>query len=170
LFRLYDRLTARLAALAAWLFVATGAMLVYEVVARYGFTAPTIWAEELSRLGLVWGTYLAAAWLLRERQHIRITLLVDRLPAGARRGAEIFSLGVVALLSAVAAWLGAGIAAESISRGSTTGTMLDLPMVVTEASIPVGFALLGLQALIEIVRLAAGEPLPAGPTGSGGAH
>lgn len=170
MFRFYDRLTATLAGLAAWLFVATGAMLVYEVVARYVFTAPTIWAEELSRLGLVWGTYLAAAWLLRERQHIRITLLVERLPVRLRRWAEAFSLAVIAVLCAVATWLGAGIAAESVTRGSTTGSMLNLPMVVTEASIPVGFALLGIQALLEIVRLAAGAPLPAGATDGGGRH
>jgi TRAP-type C4-dicarboxylate transport system permease small subunit len=31
--------------------------------------------------------------------------------------------------------------------------MLDVPAVATEAAIPVGFALLGLQALIEMARV-----------------
>ena len=56
--RLIDRLSGLLARIAAWAFFATGLMLGWEVVARYFFTAPTIWAEELSRLFLVWGCFV----------------------------------------------------------------------------------------------------------------
>ncbi|MEO1092033.1 MAG: TRAP transporter small permease [Pseudomonadota bacterium] len=159
--QLYDRFTDLAAWLAAWLYVAAGAMLGYEVAARYLFTAPTIWAEELSRFCLVWGTFLAAAALLAKRQHIRIGLVVDRLPMAFRRVAEALSLGFVALLSAVIVWHGSGIAFDSFERGRTAGTMLDLPMWWGEAAAPVGFAMLGVQAVIELAKLARGAPLPA---------
>ena len=159
--RFYDRLTDSFATVAAWLFVVTGLMLIYEVIARYVFISPTIWAEELSRFILIWATFLAAAALLRNRQHIRITIVTDKLPALLRRGLEIFSMGAVAILSFVIVWHGSGIAYQSFERGRTAGTLLDLPMWWTEASIPLGFLLLGLQALIETFRLLKGEPLPA---------
>jgi TRAP-type C4-dicarboxylate transport system permease small subunit len=46
----------------------------------------------------------------------------------------------------------------------TTLTMLDVPAVLTEAAIPVGFTLLGLQALLEMVRVwREGAPPPTAP-------
>ena len=42
----FEGLTLKLAWLAAWLFVLSGIMLSYEVVARYFFLAPTKWAAE----------------------------------------------------------------------------------------------------------------------------
>ena len=39
-------------------------MLPYEVIARYFFIRPTIWAAELSQLCLIWGSMLALAHVL----------------------------------------------------------------------------------------------------------
>ena len=163
---LYDRLTATAAWAAAWLFFLCGVVLCYEVTARYLFVAPTKWAEELARLFLVWGTFLAAAHLLRRRQHIRISIVTDRLPETPRRAAALVSLLAIAVLSAVCVWYGGEIAFDSFERGRTTGSLMNLPTVWTEASVPLGFALLGLQALIEAGRLLAGQPEPTGA----GAH
>ena len=46
----------------ACLLAATGAMLTYEVIARYFFIKPTIWAAELSQMCLIWGCLLAMGW------------------------------------------------------------------------------------------------------------
>ena len=156
LFKLVDRLTAAFAAVAAWLFVAAGAMLVVEVVARYVFVAPTVWAAELSLLCLIWATYLAAAALLRQRRHITITAVTQRLPQGWRRVTEALSLAVVLIVCLAAVWYGADIALDSLQRGRTTGSMLNLPAWATEASIPIGFTLIALQALVELARLGLG--------------
>lgn len=156
LFKLVDRLTAAFAVVAAWLFVAAGAMLVFEVVARYVFVAPTVWAAELSLLCLIWATYLAAAALLRQRGHITITAVTQRLPEGWRCAAEALSLVVVLIVCVAAVWYGADIALDSLQRGRTTGSMLNLPAWATEASIPIGFFLIALQAVVELARLALG--------------
>lgn len=156
----YDRFTRWAAWLAAWLYVATGAMLAYEVTARYIFTAPTIWAEELARFCLVWGTFLGAAALLAQRKHIRIGLVVDRLPERLRRWSEAVSLAFVATVSAVIVWHGSTIAYDSFQRGRTAGSMLDLPMWWSEAAAPLGFLMLGVQALVELIRLWRGETIP----------
>ena len=87
-------------------------------------------------------------------------LVADRLPPRARRLAEMFALAFVALISAVIVWHGSGIAFDSFERGRTAGTLLDLPMWWSEAAAPLGFLLLGLQAVVEIVKLARGAPLP----------
>ncbi len=154
---LFDRLTLALAWAAAALFAATGAMLTYEVIARYFFTAPTIWAAELSQLCLIWGSLIAMAWALGAKRHIAVDALALLLPPRARARAEAAAMLAVAAFAAVVAWHGWAIFADSWERGRTTGSMLDLPAWVGELSVPVGFALLCLQALIEMRRALRGR-------------
>ncbi len=159
-----DRLSGLLARLSAWAFFLVGLMICYEVALRYFFNAPTVWAEEMSRFVQLWATYLAAAWALRHRQLIRIGLVIDRLSASTRRWLELFSLLVIAVFSGIAVWYGTWIAWDSVVQSRTTSTMLDVPAVLTEAAIPVGFTLLAVQALSEMVRVwRAGAPQPAAP-------
>ncbi|MEO1226010.1 MAG: TRAP transporter small permease subunit [Pseudomonadota bacterium] len=70
--------------------------------------------------------------------------------------AEALSLVVVLIVCMAAVWYGADIALDSLQRGRTTGSMLNLPAWATEASIPIGFALIALQALVELARLGLG--------------
>lgn len=157
----FSHLTRALAWIAAVLFVATGAMLTYEVVARYFFTAPTIWAAELSQLCLIWGSLIAMAWALGARRHIAVDAVAQLLPPGVARITEMLAMAAVAGFSAVTAVYGWRIFWDSFERGRTTGSMLDLPSWLTELAIPVGFALLFVQALIEIARVAReGVPRP----------
>ena len=125
-------------------------MLTYEVSARYLFVAPTIWAAELSQLSLIWGSMIGMPWLLKTNQHIAVDALTVRLGKKARRVCQILAMSAVAVFSVVVAWKGSEIFLESFERGRTTGSMLDLPTWTSELAIPVGFALLFVQALIEL--------------------
>ncbi len=152
----FDRLVRALAWLAAVAFTAAGLMLTYEVVARYFFVRPTIWAAELSQLCLIWGCLLGMPWLLSARRHIAVDAVIRLLPETARNWIEAAAMLLVAAFSAVVAWQGWGIFRDSFERGRTTGSMLDLPSWVVELAVPVGFALLFVQALIETLRSARG--------------
>ena len=149
-----DRVGIVCSRLAGWLFFAIGLMITYEVVARYVFNAPTIWAEEMSRFFQVWAVYLGAAYVLRYRHLIRITLLTDRVGPLGRRIAEAFSLLVIGAVCVVATVWGVEIVAESVRFSRTTSTMLAVPQWMTEIAIPIGCGLLLLQCLAELVRLA----------------
>lgn len=61
----------------------------YEVVSRYGFDSPTIWAWEISRM--LGGSLfvLGFAWILLMNAHIRVDLLYKRL---SRRGQAILDV------------------------------------------------------------------------------
>jgi len=151
--KLVDHLSDTCAWIAAWLFSAAGVMLTYEVVARYFFVRPTVWAAELSQLCLIWGSLLAMAWAMRARKHITIVAVTNQLPPRARRWFELFSLGVVALFSVPVIWKGGEIALDSFVRGRSTGTMLDIPNWWSELAVPVGFGLLAVQIAVEVFRL-----------------
>ena len=55
-----------------------GIILFYEVVARYVFNSPTIWAQEISVFIFMWTMLAGAAYTLQVGKHVRIDLLVIR--------------------------------------------------------------------------------------------
>lgn len=157
LMRIITAIELAAAWLATLLFTSAGMFLTYEVIARYVCDAPTIWAAEISQLCLIWGTPIAMAWLLSSRRHIRVNALTARMTPGARRVAEVFGLIVIIAFSTVVTWKGWWIAADSLVRGRTSGTMLDLPAWIGEAAIPAGFALLVAAALKGLIDAFKGD-------------
>ena len=71
--------------------------------------------------------------------------------------ADSLSLLVIAIFSGVATWYGFGIMLDSLERGRTAGTLLNLPNWWTEAVIPLGFGMLMLQCLGELAKIATGR-------------
>ncbi|MCC9625938.1 TRAP transporter small permease [Thalassospira sp. MA62] len=159
---MFDRLTLFLAWVAALLFVCAGAMLTYEVVARYFFVRPTIWAAELSQLCLIWGTLMGMPWALGARRHIAVDAVTRLLSPAVQRAAEILAMLCVLAFSVIVTLKGWDIFFDSFERGRTTGTMLDLPAWIAELPVAVGFALLAVQAVIEIIGLLRGKDIPKG--------
>ncbi len=79
-------------------------ILIQEVVLRYGFNSPTIWAHEttvfLCAIAFVYGGLYCAA---RDR-HIRVVLIYDALPPRARRALDVVISLVCAASAAMFAW------------------------------------------------------------------
>ena len=148
----------------AVLMAATGVMLTYEVIARYFFVRPTIWAAELSQLCLIWGCLLAMAHLLTLRRHITVNAVTTLLPRAAQKLCAVFALAVVIAFSAIVAFWGFDIFHESFVRGRTTGSLLNLPVWIAEAAVPVGFGLLALQGIVEMLRMRGSDMTSLGAT------
>ena len=148
-----DRISALAARLAAWMFFAIGLMVTWEVITRKVFNSPTIWVDEVARFTQVWAVYLAAAHVLKRRELILVEIIpVEGRPA-RRRLLESLTFVIVAVFSAVSVWYGTTIVIESIQLGRHTSTMLAVPKWMTESAIPIGFGLLFLQAVTELVKL-----------------
>jgi TRAP-type mannitol/chloroaromatic compound transport system permease small subunit len=78
-----SRQVARVAMLLAYLLMA---VMVFEVVARYGLARPTIWAFDVSYMlnGSLFA--LGLAWTLRAGEHVRIDFLSTQLPRRLQNG------------------------------------------------------------------------------------
>ena len=147
-----DRLSDFCGKLAAWLFFIIAVMITYEVVARYVFLAPTIWAEEMSQFFQIWATYLAAAYVLKHRKLISIDTIVSRFSPRVQWYFDLFAYAVIAVFCLVAIIYGTQIMLESIQVGRSTSTMLAVPKWMTESAIPIGFGLLFLQTIVEVIK------------------
>lgn len=76
--RLFDRYFEEVVCGVALVVMASCVML--QVVLRFVFHAASPWAEELAVYAMILAVYLGATMAVRERQHIRITILIDRAP------------------------------------------------------------------------------------------
>ena len=117
-------------------------------------------SNELSEESLYLITLLAAPGLLRQGQHIRIDLVLRALP---RRLGWIMEwvgdlVGLVCCL--VFVWYGTGVAAASFFDGSISIKTLVLPEWWLLAPMPVAFALLAIEFIFRMCRLASAERRP----------
>ena len=55
-----------------------------QVILRYFFSAAAAWAEEVAVYSMVTSVYLGASLAIKERAHMRITIIINMLPARAR--------------------------------------------------------------------------------------
>lgn len=51
-----------------------------QVIMRFVFLSASAWAEETAVFGMIFAVYFGASMAVRERAHIRITMLVNALP------------------------------------------------------------------------------------------
>lgn len=133
----------------------------YEVVMRYAFNAPTLWASDLVSFLLLASVFFAAPWLTRDGGHIAITLLPDMLP---RRGANLVLRAGFLVSAAVCAWTGWIVAEEVailVSRGTRTLSGVSIPKWWLVALILFGFV----GSSLYFVRLAFG-PMATDGTGA----
>jgi len=132
-------------------------MLLYEVVARYAFDAPTVWAMEASTL--VFGPHfmLAGPYLLHLKGHVAVDIFSAKLSGVPHLIAGIFTHLVVAVFAGVFAVVSWPLAMNAYGLGETSFSAWNPPIWWLKFIVPLSFALLFAQALVECIRAARGE-------------
>ncbi len=140
--------------LAAWLVIPLLLVVVHEVVARHLFNAPTGWGYDTSWMLFSAQFMIGGGYTLLKKNHIRIDIVYNLLSERAKVAYDLFIYIVFFLLPAVLfTWAGWRFAAEAFAANeklSTTNWFF--PSGPPKTLIPVGFFLLALQAVAEIVR------------------
>lgn len=148
--------------------------MVYEVVARHVFGAPTFWAYELGYM-LAGASYMfGVGYCLKQGAHIRVDFLYSHMPPRQQAWIDIF--GYVFLLLPGLLWLDIGLfnyAYEAYKWDEVTGESAWNPVLWPfRATWVIGFAAFTLQVFAEILKavsvLRTGEPWP--PAGQEGAR
>jgi TRAP-type C4-dicarboxylate transport system permease small subunit len=125
-------------------FFGMSAAVLLQLVFRFGFNSPLLFPEEVSRYCYVWITFVGLALATKNREHIRVELLVLALPA---RWGRILSLVVDAGSCAILLFLAyLGVRFMDFSRMNISSA-LELPMNLVYVSFPAGCALAVLRAL-----------------------
>ncbi|MEX0311394.1 MAG: TRAP transporter small permease subunit [Tateyamaria sp.] len=149
--RAADRLAVFIGRVTMMLIVLLTSVMLYEVVLRYIFEAPTLWANELS-LWLAGFVFLCAGlYAMQQRSHIRIVLLYDAVPRWLQRVFDCISTLLIVTFAFFLIYGGYGEAFDKFYRWETFGTAFDPPIPATMK--PMVLFVVGMVAIQAVINL-----------------
>lgn len=114
-----------------------------------GLTIPSY--ADFTGFLLAAASFLALAYSLREGAHIRVILVVDRLPKSAKRGVEIWCLGFATTVSAYFTWYTGKLTFESYMYHDLSSGMIAVPIWIPQAVMLYGLVVLSVALFDELV-------------------
>ena len=149
-----DKFSEWTGALSAWIVIPLMLVVIYEVFLRHVLNAPTGWGYDVLWMLFSAQFLLGGAFTLLRKGHIRIDIVYGVLSEKAKLIYDIVNTLVVILPPAVlltyAGILFAGDAWTSGEKLSTTNWFF--PSGPSKSLIPIGFFLLALQCVAEVIR------------------
>lgn len=162
---------SRIGGLLAVLLLAAAVIIVCQmVVMRYILNASTVWQTEFVIYALVAATFLGSAHVLVEKGHVGVDLLPVTLGGRWQVALEILAALLSIAFLAILGWSGWSYFHEAWEGNWTTDTVWALPLWIPLLPFPLGVALLILQYIAEILKVARGEHLQSGPRVHGLGH
>ncbi len=123
-----------------------------EVVLRYVFEAPTLWANELCLWMSGFIFLLSGLYAMQQRNHIRIYLLYDILPRNMQRLCDTISVLLILFFAFSMVYGGYGEAQAKFLRWETFGTAWDPPLPATiKPTILIAIILVAIQSLVNLI-------------------
>jgi len=128
------------------------AIILYEVIVRYGFNSPTKWAHESSTIIFGAQFMLAGAYCFWRGSMVNVEILHDRLPIRVRAILDLILSIVPFAICAVMIWWGGMAFLDSLKFNEHTQTVWGPPIYPLRGMIPLAAFLLSLQILAKFFR------------------
>jgi TRAP-type mannitol/chloroaromatic compound transport system permease small subunit len=152
LFKIIDSVSKWSGVLFAYLLWPGVAVLVYEIVARYIFNAPTIWAHGTTQRIFAVYYFICGAYVSLHKDHIAMDLIYTRLPLRIQAILDIIGFVFFALFCGALLWFGSRYAWSSLIRLEPCNTPFRAPLYPVKMMIPLGALLIILQELANLWR------------------
>jgi len=161
--RALDSLYDAAAYLAALFLIGTLAMVLLGIVGRWlAFHVPG--TDAYAGYCMAAAGFLALAHTLKRGEHIRVTLLIERLQPRARRAVELWALGAGTLLALLFAWFSGRLAWQSFDFNDVSTASDATPLWFPQLSMALGTLVLAIAFVDELVRELRGERRRTTPT------
>ena len=149
---------SRIAGIAATLLLVAAMVVISEMIfLRYVFRAPTYWQTDFVVFSATAAIFLGAPYVLMRKGHVGVDVIEMLLADKARRRLRLLGSALALLFCAAMLVTCAHYVYEAYVGGwkhsSVWAPRLWIPML----SMPIGFGLLSLQYLAEILKLLKGE-------------
>lgn len=138
---------------AGWNFIFCAVFVTIDVVCRnfggFSSSATTEITSYMLAFGLAWGL----AHALATRSHIRIDVLVNRMPIGVRQYLHAFALVLLTGLSLFFAWCAWSLVGESMLFNAKDTSALAIPLVIPQGLWAVGITMLAVFAVVLLLEI-----------------
>jgi C4-dicarboxylate transporter, DctQ subunit len=149
--KIWDRAEQTLAGL---LGIAALALALWQVVSRYFFPQNSIsYAEEAIVYLVIWAIMIVSSQLVRADRHVRPDLVLNVVPASAKRWMDAFNSVAAIAFCAALTWYGWQVVGTALLIDEHSASDLRFPMWVYYAALPAGGLLMSLRYLIRLAGL-----------------
>lgn len=123
------------------------------ILMRYLFRAPTVWQTEVVVFAATAAIFIGAPYVLMKKGHVGVDVIELMMSAPNRRRMQLLG-AVLALTFCLLMTLASGIYVhEAWEGGWTTPTIAAIPLWIPATPMLVGFGLLCLQYVVELMKL-----------------
>ena len=127
-------------------------VMLYEVISRYVFARPTLWANEMSLWIASFLFLLAGLYAMQQRSHIRIFIIYEMFPRWAKKTADTVSVLLIMIFTTCLIWGGFNEAVDKFERFERFGTAWDPPIPATvKPAILIIISLVCIQAISNLI-------------------
>lgn len=153
-----ERFIDRVGALTAWIALAMIALVATNVILRYSLSLGSVWAQELEWHLLAALILLGMSHALQRGDNVRVDLFYARFSPAGKRLVDVLAALLLIGVSLIFIQLSLGYVeqARSINEGSPDPGGIPYRWLV-KALIPLGYGLLVLQQLAQLLRLVTGS-------------
>lgn len=128
------------------------ALVIIEVITRYVLRHPLMLADEFSAYMLVGLAFIGLAYTWREKGHVRIEALISRLPIKVSQRLRVATLLIALGYALMLTKVSYDYLAFSFKTHMRSETWLMTPMQVPHMTLAIGFGLLSMVLITEIVK------------------
>ncbi|MDH5184580.1 MAG: TRAP transporter small permease [Gammaproteobacteria bacterium] len=168
----YIRLVAQISRLcgitAAAMIVISVLVVCQMVVMRYGFEASTYWQTEFVTYLLLAATFIGSPYVLLTKGHVNVELVPLYLSQRGRFYLALFAASFALLVCLVIVWSGGEIFVKSWQREWHSDSVWAVRLWIPYLAMPVGFGVMALQYVADILSLLTGREMPFGMPAEGG--
>lgn len=123
-----------------------------NVVGRYVFGRTFISADEVQIYIMIYIAFLGAAVATWRRMHLRMDVLLQRMPRGVQAGLGALELALILVLAAFVLYVSSGYVKQMAgldARSQNAG----IPMWIPHSAIVLGFGLIAVLSVLQIIQL-----------------
>jgi TRAP-type C4-dicarboxylate transport system permease small subunit len=127
-------------------------MLLVEVLTRYILRSPISISEEMGAYLLVSITFMGLAYTWKERGHVRVSLLISRLPDRLAHLLRFITLILATLFTLPLMKASYDLISDSLLFESRSGSWLRTPLAYPQTILLIGAIMIFLQLVAEIIK------------------
>ncbi|WP_299962551.1 TRAP transporter small permease [uncultured Roseobacter sp.] len=162
----FVRAVAALSTVAGWcsaaMIVAAVGITCQMIFVRFVLNGSTVWQTEMVVYLVIAATLVGLPYVQRLRGHVNVDLIPLALPMVARRALAVLTLSLSIIIIGVMLWYGYDYWHFAWDRGWRSDTVWGVRLWIPYLALPVGFGLLLLQLIADLVGVLTRAEAPFG--------
>lgn len=123
------------------LLIAATVLVFVQVFTRYVMKIPLPWSEEIARYMFLWLTWVGASFATKERKHVNIDVIYQKLPRAGQKTCIVLSTLIWLAFVCIMVYISVKLTA-SVASGGQIAVGSGIRMWIPYASIPTGMILM----------------------------